>query len=478
MVRHGPRAAALMGATIAGMLGCTGSRPASGELTVAPATNPASPLGTSTGLAPGAPVALPQQAVIPVRVTYLLRALRPSIDSLFPARDSLSTARCATLAGAICHQYVYRRDSMAVRAEQATMSIGTVLHYRARLGVVGGAAVASCGYAPEAMRRADLLMRTTLFWRRDWRIGARDTRLSAALRDPCRVTALGVNATTSMQRLIDRQLAAFAAEADTMIPHAADFRPLADSLWRSFLEPTPLDPLQSLWLLIEPTGVQVTPFVGNGPAIMTDLVLYAQPRVVVGAKPGVRARPLPSLTVGSAPPGFSVPLTVELPFAEVERQATALLRTETAKESVRIDTVQMRAQGDSVVLQLGVSGGLRGQLALVSRPRWDPDARELRLDDLAWNLESRGALSRVKSTLAAPLIGRAVRKATSGGRIALGAQLDAARTELLTLLNGAMAPGVAMGTSVDPVQIISITTSSRALMVRALFTGRSGVWIQ
>jgi len=425
------------------------------------------------------PVAdVPAQAVIPVRVTYLLRALRPSIDSLFPARDSLSTARCASLAGAVCHQYVYRRDSMALRAEQGTLSIGTALQYRARVGVAVGASVASCGYAPEAMRRADLLMLTTLFWRRDWRIGARDTRLAATLRDPCRVTALNVNATPSMQRLIDRQLAAFAAEADTMIPHVADFRPLADSLWRSFLEPTPLDSLNTLWLLIEPTGVQVTPFVGNGPSITTDLVLYARPRVIAGAKPVVRARPLPSLTLGTAPSGFSVPVTVELPFAEVERQSTMALRVETAKESVRIDTVMMRAQGDSVVLDLAVSGALRGRLSLLSRPRWDAAARELRLDDLQWNLESQGAISRVKSTLAAPLIGRAVRRATSGGRIPLGAQLDSTRTELLTLLNGPMAPGVAMGTSVQPVQVLSVTTSARAIVVRALFTGQSGVWIQ
>ncbi len=417
-------------------------------------------------------------AVIPVQVTYVLRALRPSLDSLFPARDSLSAARCANAAGLVCHQYVYRREPLALRAEGNRLTIDTELAYRARLGVVGGARVASCGYAPEAMRRASLSMSTALYWRRDWRIGAQDTKLAAVLRDPCLVTALGMNATATLQNVIDRQLATFAADADTAIPSAADFKPLADSLWQSFLEPTALDSLSSLWLVLDPEAVRVTPFVGNGINITTNLVLYARPRVMAGAKPVVRKRPLPPLALGQAPREFSVPVTVELPFAELGRRATALLVEETAKQSVKIDSVFVRGAGDTVYVDLAVSGALRGRLGLTSRLRWDAAVRELRLDDLDWTLQSRGALSRVKATLAAPLVSLAVRRATSGGRVPLGAQLDSVRAELLVLLNGTLAPGVVMGSSVREVQITQVSTTANAIVVRALLTGQSGVWIQ
>jgi hypothetical protein len=413
-----------------------------------------------------------------VRVTYVLRALRPALDSLFPVRDSLTASRCASAAGMVCHQYVYRRDSLALRATGERLSIETHLGYRAQLGVIGGARVASCGYAPEEMRRADLSVSTALFWRRDWRIGSRDTRLVASLVDACRVTALGVNATPTLQTILDRQLAAFAAQADSAIPQVAEFRTLADSLWKSFLEPTPLDSTNSLWLLIEPEAVRVTPFASNGPALTTTLVLYARPRIVAGAKPAVRARPLPGLALGSAPAEFTVPVTAELPFEELARQATAQMQAETGRSTVRVDSVFVRGAGDSVFVDLAVSGALRGRLSLTSRLRWDAALRELRLDDLDWTLQSRGRLSRVTSTLAAPLVGRAIRKATSGGRIALGAQLDSARTELLTLLNGTLAPGIVMGSSVREVQILSVSTSATAFVVRALLTGQSGVWIQ
>ena len=424
------------------------------------------------------PVAEAGLAVVPVHVTYVLRSLRPSLDSLFPARDSLDQAACNTVGGLVCHQYVYRRDSLTLHGAADRLFIDTKLGYRAQLGAVGMARVASCGYAPEAMRRATLSVSTSLFWRRDWRIGARNSTATATLLDPCLVTVLGVNATSTLQKLLNQQLADFATQADTAIPRVADLRLLADSLWRSFLEPTALDSTNSLWLTLEPEAVRATPFTSNGPSIQTAIVLYARPRVVAGDKPRMSQRTLPVLALGVAPEYFDVPITVELPFTEVQRRATALLSAETATGSVRVDSVTVRGLGDSLAVELQVSGSIRGTLTLISRLRWDATARELRLDDLDWSLASKGALSRVKATLGAPLVARAVRRATMGGRVPLGAQLDSIRVELLRKLNGPVGKGIALGSSVNALQIVSVRTSPQAIVVTARLTGRAGVWIQ
>ncbi len=444
----------------------------------APAANP-TPAVPASGPGQGAAGArLFNLAVVPVQVTYVLRSMRPSLDSLFPARDSLNQAECTVAGGLVCHQYVYRRDSLTLRSTNDQLFIDTKLGFRAQLGVIGGARVASCGYAPEAMRRATLSVSTSLFWRRDWRIGVRGSAASATIVDPCRVTVLGVNATPSLSKLLNKQLADFVVLADTAIPRIADMRPLADSLWNSFLEPTALDSTNTLWLMLEPEAVRVTPFSGNGPSIRTAIVLYARPHVVAGEKPRTSRRPLPALALGDAPDGFDVPVTIELPFVEVERRTRELLAAETATGSVRVDSVHVRGLGDSLAVDLQVSGSMRGVLSLATRVRWDPATRELRLDDLEWNLASRGALSRVKATLGAPLIGRAVRRATMGGRVPVGAQLDSIRAEMLRLLNGPMGPGIALGSSMQPVQILSVTATATALVVRAKLTGKAGVWIQ
>jgi hypothetical protein len=162
----------------------------------------------------------------------------------------------------------------------------------------------------------------------------------------------------------------------------------------------------------------------------------------------------------------------------VNRRATELLVAETAGTRERVDSVHVQANGDSVRIVLDVSGTLRGKLTLVSRLRWDPALRELRMDDLDWSLESRGLMSRMKATLAAPLIGRAIRKATMGGRVPLGAQLDSVRTQMLQLLNRTVSPGVVLGGSITSFQVESVSTTDRAFVVRARLLGQANVWVQ
>ena len=144
----------------------------------------------------------------------------------------------------------------------------------------------------------------------------------------------------------------------------------------------------------------------------------------------------------------------------------------------RIDRVHVQASGDSVRIVLDVSGSLRGKLTLNSRLRWDPTLRELRMDDLDWNIESRGLMSRMKATLGAPLIGRAIRRATMGGRVPLGAQLDSVRTQMLQLLNRTVSPGVILGGSITSFQVESVSTTDRAFVVRARLKGQANVWVQ
>lgn len=416
-------------------------------------------------------------AVIPVQVTYVLQSLAPVLDSLFPLRDSLAEASCRSVARLVCHQYVYQRDALGLSATGARFQIGTTMRYRALVGVPG-ARVASCGYGTEAPRRAQLSLATDLYWRRDWKIGSRNTALAARLLDPCRVTALNVDATGPLQSMIDRQLREFSAQVDSALPLAADLRPLADSIWRSFLEPSAMDTLNTLWLVLDPEAIRVVPLVGIGPSFRTALVVYARPRVIAGAKPPTIVRPLPELSLGSSPSGFVVPVSVELPFDEVNRRATELLVAETAGTSARVDSVHVQASGDSVRILLDVSGALNGKMTLMSRLRWDPLAREIRMDDLEWSLASRGMMSRLKATLAAPLIGRAIRKATMGGRVPVGAQLDSVRIQMLQLLNRTVSPGVTIGGSISSFQVESVSTTERAFVVRARLIGQANVVIQ
>jgi hypothetical protein len=467
-----PARTSLTAAAVMLCLGCGGSAPA----TISPV-----PASVATPGRVPAPATADQQplplAVIPVQVTYVLRTLIPVLDSLFPARDSLAQAACKNVARLVCHQYGYARDPLQLSAAGDKFFINTKLRYRARIGVPG-AGIASCGFAPEAMRRAVLSMNTTLYWRRDWSIASRATQFSATLQDECRVTALQIDATGALRSVVDGQLKTFAAQVDSAMPTAADLRPLADSIWKSFLEPSPLDTLNTLWLELNPEAIRVVPLNGVGASFRTAIVVYARPRVIAGAKPPPINRPLPILSLGTSPSGFAVPVQVELPFDEVNRRATELLVAETAQTSVHVEKVNVEANGDSVRIGLEVNGALRGRMTLAGRLRWDVAAREILLENLDWSLETRGMMSRMKATLAAPLIGRAIRKATGGGRVQLGAQLDSVRTQMMQLLNRTVSPGVILGGSITRFDVESVTTNERAFIVRAKLEGQANVFVQ
>lgn len=426
--------------------------------------------------APSAPLPPLEPASILLPITIQTSALVAQLDRAVPKTDSLGRDACLALGGAVCHQYVYRRDTLAVTATGDRIDLLARVRYRGRVAVPGGVGLGSCGYAPEPMKRAELRMATSLYWRTDWRLGSRNTQLGTVLPDPCEVTFAKVNATPLMQRIADWQLGKLAAQVDSALPATADLRRAADSLWRELQQPLAVDSAGTAWLVMNPERISLFPLEGTGGSIRTGLSLVARPRIVSGAKPSIAVRPLPALTLARAGTGLRVPVQVELPFAELSRQATELLRQQTATEALKVTNVTIYGAGDTAVVKLDMSGRMNGSLTLVGRPRFDEPTRTLVMEGLDWTVDSRDALSRLKATLAAPFIGRAIGQATNGGKYDVGTQLDLARAELTKQMNRPLAPDVAVGGGVSALKVTGLYTTADAFVVRVLLEGSAGLW--
>jgi hypothetical protein len=425
-----------------------------------------------------APLPAPEPAVMAIPVTISLAAIRSQLDSALPPADSLGQARCAALGGAVCHQYVYRRDPFDIAMRDDRFTIGTRLRYRGRVAAGRLATLGSCGYAPESMRRAELRFATTLYWRSDWRLASRNTNIAADLLDPCRVTALGVDATPLMRRIVDGQLRELTASTDSLIPAIADLRPAADSLWRAFQQPVALDSASTTWLTMGLEQVSLAPVVGTTGAVRTAVVLTAHPRVLLGAAPTVDARPLPALTLARPASGLRIPVDVRLPFEDLGRRAAALLGPEAAAKGITVRDVKLWGAGDTVVVRVDMNGKLNGTFYLTGRLGYDPTARAVRIDDLRYTIESEGVMTKLKVTLGAPLIRHALDEATGKGRLNVGAQLDSARVELTQLLNRQLAPGMAVGGGISDVRIQGVHLAADAILVRVLLEGSALLIVQ
>ena len=431
-------------------------------------------------LGPPVGVVLPpaQPAVIALPVSISLGKIRRALSAQFPATDSLTRAQCVALGGAVCHQYVYRRDSLELRMNGDRVKLLARLRYRGRVALGGMAGLASCGYAPEQMKRAELHAATALYWRNDWRLGSRNTSLAATLPDPCEVTLLKVDATPLMQHIVDGQLATLRQQLDSVLPALADLRPSADSLWRTMLQPIALDSASTVWLSMLPENIALARPLGRADAVTTVLVITARPRASIGARPTGERRPLPTLGLAPQASGIHIPVDIELPFADLSAKVTLLMKGEIAGKDLTVDDVKIWGVGDTAVVRVAVHGTVRGDLYLLGRVQYDAATRTVLISEPRYTLASDNAMSRIKATLGSYRIKRALDQATSHGQLDVGMQLDSLRHQLSVQLNRPLAPGVSVAGSVDDIRIAGLATSGTAFVLRVVLDGQARLTVQ
>lgn len=420
-----------------------------------------------------------EPAVIVLPITISLGKIRSVLSAQFPSSDSLTQAQCVALGGAVCHQYVYRRDSLEMRMNGDRVELIARLQYRGRVALPRVGGLASCGYAPESMKRAELKAATSLYWRNDWRLASRNTALAATLPDPCEVTLLKVDATPLMRHIVDGQLERLRQQLDSALPALADLRPAADSLWRAMQQPFALDSGSTAWLSMTPENVALARPLGRGDALTTAVVITARPRASIGARPSVGLRRLAPLGLAPATAsGIHVPVDIEVPFADLSVRVSQIMRGEVPGADLTVDSVKIWGVGDTAVVRVTVHGTVNGDLFALGRVAYDTATRRVLVNDLQYTLASDSKMSRFKATLGSYRIKRALDLATGHGRLDVSTQLDSLRRQLSTQLNRPLAPGVTVAGNVDGIRIAGLATSGTAFVLRVVLDGQARLIVQ
>jgi hypothetical protein len=425
--------------------------------------------------APPANVPAIEPATITIPVAIATASLVARLDSVFPPADSLDRAQCSAVGGMVCHQYVYRRDTLDLKMINDRITMYTRLRFRARVGLPGGIGVASCGYAPETMRRADLRLATNLYWRNDWRLASRATVIAPNVLDPCEVTMLRVDATPIVKRMIDGQMTQLRQQFDSIVPALADLRPAADSLWRTLQRPFAVDSTNTVWFEMSPERVSLAPLGGTGDAVTTALVVTARPRVVAGAMPAVAIKPLPTLTLAERLGNIHVPLEIELPFDELSKRATAALAGEVAGQGITVRDVSVWGVSDSVVVRVALTGKMTGAVFLLGRIGYDATTRSVLIGDLNYTIASASKMTSIKAALGAGRIRRALEAVTGRGRMGVGEQIDLLKAQMNAQLARELAPGVMLSGQVDDVRVDRLYTRPEAFVLRVVLDAHAKV---
>jgi hypothetical protein len=130
--------------------------------------------------------------------------------------------------------------------------------------------------------------------------------------------------------------------------------------------------------------------------------------------------------------------------------------------------VQAYGSGAQLILQVGVTGPVTGAAYLAGTPVVDAESRTLRLDGLAFTLESDSALVRATGRL---LHRRLLAELERRARLPLDAHLEALRTRLSNALNRELLAGVDLSTTVDRLELRGVYPVQDGLEFVAVFGG-------
>lgn len=345
----------------------------------------------------------------------------------------------------------------------------------------------SCGFG-EARRVADIKLHSKLEWDPAWRLRSTTVLLPVYYAKRCEVTWLGIDITPRfVAPVVEDQLQQTARIIDKNMAALTNIRPHAEQIWTALQTPVELAP--RTWLVLDPTDVALTPISGAGSMVTSTLLLHAQTRVVVGAKPAIIRRPLPPLktgTAGAQPALVRVPFDLELPYDEASRLATRDFAGtyQVNGRPLKVESIRLAPAANGRVLveaMIDYRGGTlrnyRGLIFLEGTPRFDPATKSIIVPDLDYSLDPkrRGFFRRIAERAAHDSIRQRLRESA---RFDLTARIAEVRTEITRALTRQLAPGVQLRGQADTITPAAVTPLPTVISLHVIATGRAEVGIQ
>lgn len=421
-----------------------------------------------------------EPSVVLVPVTMNMGALFAEVERTVPRTRRASGAWTVVddnPVGEVGVKYEVWRDPLQLAFQGATLTASAKVYYWMEVAqkipkpFVGGAfwqSLASCGRG-EPPRRAVAGLRTSFTWRPDWRLTSTTSLLPISFLNRCEVTLLNIDVTDRVKDAFETGLRQGAAIADDRMRGLGDFRRYGELAWRQLLEPVRLD--DDLWLMMEPSSAYVSSLNGSGDRVTATIGLTALPRVVYGPRPAPSMRPLPKLETRGTGEGLHVMVEGDLPFADANRELVNAIvgRTFTVTgHDVNVVSASLWGAGDQVVVQLGLTGDVRGTIYFVGSPAYDPASNMLYLRDLDYSLETRTALA----TIADWMNHEGFRQSIAGqARFPLSDHISEVKARLDAAMNQTYGANIAAHGRVSAIRPVGVYLTATGFKARVAIDG-------
>lgn len=285
-------------------------------------------------------------------------------------------------------QYRAWRGPLMFQLSGDTLSVQAHVRYwvKARSKLIGSLEVGgSCG-VDEAPRQALIGLQARLAWNPDWTLRPMFRLLPPRFLDRCEMTLANIDVTPLVGRAFQQEMRNSLQQALAVLePRLRTIRDRASRVWLDMNKPFPIS--DEGWLLLNPSGVAISPLFGSDNQATAHLAVALRPTLDFGTKPVVQQPPpLPPLQAffpRAAELRFQ--LTLSADYALVSRLITETLAKKTfilKDRSFAIETVELAGKQQELYIKLRLSGQAAGSAEIWAEVDFDPASQAFRIKGL------------------------------------------------------------------------------------------------
>lgn len=263
-----------------------------------------------------------------------------------------------------------------------------------------------------------------------------------------RVAGISIPIKGMVSRMLNKNFDKITEAIDGQVASNLELKKHAELAWNIARQPVMLAKEYDTWLVVVPTGVEMTPLLSKNNILRSVIGIKGYTQTITSAtKPATApAQKLPDLRiVDKVKDDFKIGLISLVSYEDAARLATRQFAGEKfsflgGKYNVEVSSIEMYGQNDRLVIKAGLKGSISGDIYLKGVPYYDPVTQQLSLKGLDYDLETKNTIVRTAGWLLQGQFSRMMEKRMV---FPVGSQIaDAKNTIQKTLSNYKVTDGV------------------------------------
>jgi len=210
-----------------------------------------------------------------------------------------------------------------------------------------------------------------------------------------------------VSRLLNRNFDKISKAIDDQITSTIELKKYVEVAWNLARQPVLLSKDYDTWLVIQPTGVSMTPLMVRNNVLRSSIGIQAFTQTVTSeSKPILPATTrLPELhIVDKVPTNFRIGLISLISYEEASRLASKNFSGKSfsfvkGQYNVQVSSIEMYGQNEQLVIKANLAGSLTGNIYLKGIPYYDPATQMLSLKGLDYDLDTKNKMIRTANWL-------------------------------------------------------------------------------